>query len=248
MHSQAHTHTHTRIHSHIGTHLQFCCWSPSQQTACFTTRCYSLLCSCLKAKSLYRCSRTLIRLTMPSSYLHRCAIYDVPQGCDMVTDPEDACCRVPYCAPVTATTPGPNTINTEQPSPGTTQAPVTGPDGSTLSPPLSPTQAPTQAPGTPALVPITGVVIGVNYPTPQAPNTGTNKTVTMGQYFLLSWFCLLLCFCLYSIWVAYVSMSSAVFVWLANQSVRHTAKWLEGQSSICPFSLGKTLTLDSTHN
>ena len=64
---------------------------------------------------------------MPIS-LFRCAIYpQVPSNCRMVTDPADACCKIPECTQ--SPTPAPN--------PQATPGPSLQPGISTVSPPLS---------------------------------------------------------------------------------------------------------------
>ncbi|KAK7491400.1 hypothetical protein BaRGS_00017378, partial [Batillaria attramentaria] len=59
--------------------------------------------------------------------------------CTLVTDPNNPCCKVPYCD-TRISTPEPQT--TPVPSPGVTKAPFIGPDGSTLAPPKRTTITP----------------------------------------------------------------------------------------------------------
>ncbi|XP_052233684.1 uncharacterized protein LOC127846468 isoform X4 [Dreissena polymorpha] len=83
----------------------------------------------------------------------RCNKYDVPEDCTLVTDPRDACCKVPYCE--TPTTPKPwNPGMIPTPAPGFTFAPnmiPTPAPGSTYAPGMFPTwvpgMVPTPAPG-----------------------------------------------------------------------------------------------------
>ncbi|XP_060567789.1 mucin-2-like isoform X2 [Ruditapes philippinarum] len=83
----------------------------------------------------------------------RCRNYDAPEECTLVTDPRDACCKVPYCP--TPTTPKPwypGMVPT--PAPGFTYAPGKEPTpapGLTYAPGMFPTwvpgMVPTPAPG-----------------------------------------------------------------------------------------------------
>ena len=63
---------------------------------------------------------------------YRCPRYPpIAQGCYMVRDVYNPCCETPVC-PFPPTQPS----VTQQPTPGTTQVPPTGPDGQTLRPPV----------------------------------------------------------------------------------------------------------------
>ncbi|KAL8616408.1 hypothetical protein ACOMHN_032262 [Nucella lapillus] len=111
-----------------------------------------LMCVCEDgASNIYHCDQ-------------RCNTYKLPENCVLVTDPEDPCCQVPSCEPVTQSTAAPGMV--------TTQVPPTGPDGSTLSPP---TRAPNATPSKrPYLVPtgVTGTIIG--------SNNNPNKSESLG--------------------------------------------------------------------
>ncbi|KAK3581064.1 hypothetical protein CHS0354_033850 [Potamilus streckersoni] len=96
-----------------------------------------LVCSCEDASTgFYRCN-------------DRCPKYDAP-NCQMMTDPRDSCCRVPFC-----TSPQPPTI-------GPTQAPNSHP---TLSPPFFSTLVPN--PMNPVNTPYATPYPGYTGPTPK---------------------------------------------------------------------------------
>ena len=106
----------------------------------------------------------------------RCSMYKLPKDCVLVTDPEDSCCRVPFCSPVIP--------STSVPSPGTTLAPVTGPDGSTLFPPtVAPTQGPNVIPTRPPFLVPTGVP-GTQIGTINNPNHTPGSNESIGECLL----------------------------------------------------------------
>lgn len=77
----------------------------------------------------------------------RCPSYNISPDCKLETDPRDSCCQIPVCFPTQSPTLEPNTLNPITPLPVSTEVPPTGPDGSTLFPPMHPTMSPTLNPG-----------------------------------------------------------------------------------------------------
>ncbi|GFR69726.1 collagen alpha-6(VI) chain [Elysia marginata] len=105
------------------------------------------------------------------SCTERCITYDnLPPECKLVTDPNDACCRVPQCGtPSPRITPAPPTV------PGNTQVPGSA----------GPTPA-TRVTDVPTPPPVTGKVTGyANVPTPSpgpGGSTGAPPTRTFCEY------------------------------------------------------------------
>lgn len=106
----------------------------------------------------------------------RCPTYRTPENCVLVTDPQDACCRVPSCEPIIPPTATPTPQGGNEPSPGTTQVPATDEHGSTLYPPVIPTLNPNATPTrVPAMIPtgVPGKIVGQIV---KEPNSNTNDT------------------------------------------------------------------------
>ncbi|XP_052816208.1 uncharacterized protein LOC128242861 isoform X2 [Mya arenaria] len=105
----------------------------------------------------------------------RCNKYDAPEGCTLVTDPRDACCKMPYCP--TPTTPAPwfpGMVPT--PAPGFTYAPNMVPTpapGSTYAPGKFPTWVPGMVP-----TPAPGFTFAPN----KIPTPGPDRTYAPGLY------------------------------------------------------------------
>ena len=71
---------------------------------------------------------------------NRCVLFSsIPDQCTLVTDPNNPCCKVPYCD---TNQPTPVPRSTVSPLPQTTRQPFVGPDGSTIAPPTMSTAVP----------------------------------------------------------------------------------------------------------